>query len=107
MLPAGPAHLWSGGGRVVVPGDEAQGEFEVSIPFTPLRAGRVETRVAVFWQACTEQFCEQPEVAYLPMAFDVAPATAAAAATGRRPRRRRPRSPSRPRRSPAGPGRSS
>jgi cytochrome c biogenesis protein CcdA len=72
LLPQGPEPLWTGGGRVTPGGENVHGSFQLEIPFTPLEEGRVETRVALFWQACTEQVCDPNEVGYVPVAFDVA-----------------------------------
>jgi thiol:disulfide interchange protein len=75
LLPAPGARgaaLWAGGGEVSPDGDELH-QFTLEVPFTPLRAGRVDLRVLLQWQACTPMMCDPDELAYLPLSFDVSP----------------------------------
>ncbi|MHC4340519.1 MAG: protein-disulfide reductase DsbD family protein [Planctomycetota bacterium] len=76
LLPArgaGRERLWSGGGATPPPGHKYYGDFTFEVPFTPLKEGKVDLRVLLRWQACTEEYCDPDELAYLPMSFDVAP----------------------------------
>jgi thiol:disulfide interchange protein DsbD len=73
LLPAPGARgapPWAGGGPASPPGDDLHGTFTFEIPFTPARAGRIDLRVLLEWQACTERFCDPNEMAYLPLAFE-------------------------------------
>ncbi len=70
---------WTGGGPASPAGDHLEGAFSFEIPFTPARGGRVELRVMVEWQACTESFCDPNGIAYVPLAFEVEGASGAAA----------------------------
>jgi len=71
LLPGGPERRWVGGGRVMLDGDHRDGSVTLEIPFTPALAGRLSTRVLLFWQPCTDTICDPNEVAYLPVEFDV------------------------------------
>lgn len=75
LLPAPGARgaaLWTGGGEAQPDGDELH-HFTFEIPFTPLRAGRVDLRALLTWQACTPMTCDPNEMAYLPLSFEAAP----------------------------------
>jgi len=61
---------WQGGGRTSPAGAELHA-LRFEIPFTPTRAGKAELRVLLAWQACTEEYCDNGEIDYLPLAFDV------------------------------------
>jgi thiol:disulfide interchange protein DsbD len=74
LLPAPGARgalPWTGGGPVNPKGDHLDGTFTFEIPFTPTRAGKVEARILLDWQACTERWCDPNETLYLPVSFDV------------------------------------
>lgn len=68
---------WSGGGPASPKGDHLEHGFGFEIPFTPARAGKVELRVQVVWQACTEFLCDPNGIAYLPLAFEAEGASGA------------------------------
>jgi len=70
---------WAGGGPASPKGDHLEGAFSFEIPFTPARAGRIELRVMLEWQACTESFCDPNGIAYVPLALDAEGASGAAA----------------------------
>ena len=71
LLPAGPERLWVDGERAVPDGDQLHGEFTIEIPFTPLKAGEVATRVSLLYMACTEEICDPVSLTYLPISFAV------------------------------------
>jgi len=62
---------WTGGDAASPTGDHREGAFSFEIPFTPTRVGKVELRVLLDWQACTEFQCDPNGIAYVPLAFDV------------------------------------
>jgi len=70
--------LWAGGGPLNPPGMKHYGEFQFEIPFTPLKAGKLEGRVYLNWQACTDRLCDANEMLYIPFSFDVAEGTGGA-----------------------------
>jgi thiol:disulfide interchange protein DsbD len=74
-LGAGREPLWNGGGAKPPPGHKYYGDFTFEVPFTPLKEGKVDLRVLLRWQACTEEYCDPDELAYLPLSFEVAPGT--------------------------------
>ncbi|MCZ6572466.1 MAG: hypothetical protein O7C98_04755 [Planctomycetota bacterium] len=61
---------WSGS-VYIPPEKEYAGEFTLEMPFTPLSDGPFKGRVRLFWQACTESFCDPNAITYLPVEFDV------------------------------------
>jgi len=83
LLPAPGARgalPWAGGGPMSPDGEELEGAFSFEIPFTPARAGPVDLRVLLDWQACTPLACDPNEIAYFPLSFDVEPGDGAAVA---------------------------
>lgn len=70
---AAPGAAWKGGGPASPPGKEYDTPFSFEVPFVPLKAGRTEARLMVFWQACTDELCDPNVVLYLPVTLDVKP----------------------------------
>jgi thiol:disulfide interchange protein DsbD len=70
--------LFTGGGPSMPEGKKYDTVLTFEIPFTPARAGKVSVRALLNWQACTDQVCDPNEIAYLPLAFDVAEGDGAA-----------------------------
>jgi len=76
LLPAPGARgalAWAGGGPVSPEGEELEGEFSFEIPFTPARAGKIDLRVLLDWQACTPLSCDTNEISYHPLSFEAQP----------------------------------
>jgi len=73
----GPKTWWTGGKKTMPPGKSYEHGLSFEIPFTPTVAGPIKARVLINWQACTDQFCEANEIAYLPIEFEVEPGKAA------------------------------
>jgi thiol:disulfide interchange protein DsbD len=70
-VPGATGKAWKGGGPASPAGEKYDAPFAFEIPFVPLKSGKVDARVMVFWQACTEEFCDPNVVVYVPVAFDV------------------------------------
>jgi len=86
LLPGGPKRMWSGGAAVEPKGKHVEGRVRVELPFTPVAAGKgVEARVAVYLSACTEEFCDPPEMVYASLGFDVEEGSGEPAGGGTKP----------------------
>ncbi len=70
---AGPEVLWKAPAKTSPPGEKHTKELTFEVPFTPRKAGKLDMRVAIAWQACNAELCYNTELRYVPVSMDVKP----------------------------------